>query len=129
LSQRPTKTLLTHAHATKEKENEMITAILTAEKTTLTIVTPERVNLERMGGDFIQLTNGTHTREVEAGVFKVVSNEPVSVKSSSASTFIGYTPNNKDGTFPDQTILAKRGLDVSATQEFFFDAKSINAPR
>jgi hypothetical protein len=132
LSQRPTKTLLTHAHATK-KENEMITAIFTAGTTTLTIETPERVNLEQMGpqGDPIQLaqfTQGTHTRDIEAGVFKVVSNKPVAVKSSSASTFIDHTPNNKDDTFPDQTIIAKFGLDLATTRKFFL-GRSLDAPR
>jgi hypothetical protein len=134
LSQRPTKTLLTYAHATKDKENEMITAIFTAEGTELTIETTELVNLEQMGpqGNLIQLaqlSKGTYTRDVGAGVFKVVSKQPVSVTSSSANSFIKNIPNNKDGTFPDQTIVDKFGLDLATTRKFFFDARSIGAPQ
>jgi hypothetical protein len=109
----------------------MITAIFTAEVTTLTIETSEHVNLEQMGpqGNLIQLAIGTHTRGVGAGVFKVISNRPVRVTADSASAYIECTPNNKDGTFPDQTILAKRGLDIATTREFFVDAKSMRPPR
>jgi hypothetical protein len=109
----------------------MITAIFTAGATKLTIETTEQVNLEQMGpqGNLIQLTNGTHTRDVGAGVFKVVSKEPVTVTSSSARILIEITPNNKDDTFPDQTILAKFGLDIATTRKFFLDGRSIPAPR
>jgi hypothetical protein len=109
----------------------MITAIFTAEVTTLTIETVEVVNLEQMGpqSNLIRLTQGTHTLEVEAGVFKVISNRPVRVTADSASACIECTLQDKDGTFPDQTILAKRGLDIATTRKFFVDAKSMGPPR
>jgi hypothetical protein len=122
------------AGATKEKEDEMITAIFTAGATTLTIETTELVNLEQMGpqGNLIQLAQlaqGTYTRDVGTGVFKVVSRQPVRVTSSSARIYVESTPNNKDDSFPDQTIVAKFGLDVATTRKFFFDARSIGPPR
>jgi hypothetical protein len=114
----------------RPRSDDMITAIFTTEATTLTIETSEDVNLVEMGCEStpIRFRPGLNEVFIAPGVFKVESAQPVRVASRSPYTVVLSTTNNKDGTFPDQTKLAKLDVDRSAIRKFFSDSKSMPAP-
>jgi hypothetical protein len=99
----------------------MRTVILTTQKTTLNIQGSESLQLEAMalpGGTAAvsptSLSAGTHSVTVNAGVFRLVSRDPVGVTSPDGPIQVMATANDKDGTWPDPT-MAMRTLRIDAT--------------
>jgi hypothetical protein len=107
----------------------MITAIFTDQKTTLTIETPEELNLEQLGLEtpLARLVPGVNQVVVGAGVFKVLSKTALRVSADAPNLYVASTLNTKDSGFPDPPRLPV----TTSTQlrEFLIDARSEPAPR
>jgi hypothetical protein len=113
----------------QEKEEAMRTAILVGEdQATLTITTSEDVYLEQMGvTDRIRLNRGVNDVVVGRGVFKVMSNNGVTVVADTLA-FQVATGGDKDGG-PIELRSDLPGVDPSAVAAFLADAKGHAPPR
>jgi hypothetical protein len=112
----------------------MRTVILTTQQTNLSIQTSEPLKLEAMAMPgqtmapaVVALSAGANSVPVNAGVFKVVSRNPVSVSAQGGTLHVLATANDKDGTFPDPLqVMAALGIDTKALKSFVpFDARSL----
>jgi hypothetical protein len=103
----------------------MRTVILTTQKTALSIQTSEPLQLEAMAMPgqtmapaAVALSAGGNSVTVNAGVFKVVSNNPVGVSSPSGTVQVLATAT-KDGNWPDPQMAMKTlGIDTNALKLF-----------
>jgi hypothetical protein len=108
----------------------MITAIVTANDTKLTIITLEELFLEQMGPTVqrTKLIQGVNDIVLKAGVFKVQSKKGVRVKAGGQSFDMAVTPNDKDGG-PIELSHLVPSLDRPEVVTFLSDAKATPAPR
>lgn len=107
----------------------MRTAIFTAKNDTIltiNILADEVVDLVQMGKKdrIARLSKGTTNVKVQAGIFRLISEQAVQVTPAATDVEIVITPENK-GDWPDLKKAAQaRGHDSKAVG-LFLDAKSI----
>jgi hypothetical protein len=108
----------------------MRTAIFTTKNTKLTIETSEALQLVQKGHEDkpIALERGVNTIDVEAGVFKVVSNNTIRVSANQQDAKFMSTANNKDGEWPDPSGLLKDVARDGLNAFFSEDVKDESAP-
>ncbi|HEX3476667.1 MAG TPA: hypothetical protein VHT91_16690 [Kofleriaceae bacterium] len=104
----------------------MRTVILTTQKTLLSIQTSEPLQLVAMAMPgqtaapaVVPLSAGANSVTVNAGVFKLISNNAVGVSAPGGTVQVLATAATKDGNWPDPQMAMKTlGIDTNALRLF-----------